>query len=179
MNLGVKYHHRAGIAKIKKLIDAHVQKGNQEEVVAQEQIKEVETTKEKVIPKSVEEFQKEDREDRKKKAGALMRIRVQCMNPQKASWEGEIISVGSAKLGTFKRYVPFNNVEWHVPKIIYDMMKERQCSAFYTTRNELGHQIRKSRLINEFSIEVLPPLSKEEIKSLAAAQAAKAGQGTE
>ena len=174
--LGIHYHHRAGAEKIRGLIAAHVEQGNVAEaiVVAEEEKKE---ERENVTALSSTQYREKNKGSKRNQVAALVRVRIQCMNPQKSNWEGEIISVGSAKLGTFKRYVPFNNVEWHIPKIIYDMMKERKCSIFYTKRNDLGHKVRHSRLIDEFSIEVLPPLSAKELSDLARVQAARAGQG--
>ena len=169
--LGIDYHHRAGAEKIRGLIAAHVAEGNADEAIAGVDPAEL------VTPMTSIEFRKSSKADNRKKVASLVRVRVQCQNPQKSNWEGEILSVGSARLGTFKRYVPFNNVEWHIPKIIYDMMKERKCSQFYTERNDLGHQIRKSRLVDEFSIEVLPQLTKLQLSDLARTQAARAGQG--
>lgn len=169
--LGIEYHHRAGVEKIRGLIAAHVERGNADEAIAGVNPAEL------VKPMTSIEYRKNSLADRKRKVASLVRVQVQCMNPQKTNWEGEILSVGSAKLGSFKRYVPFNNVEWHIPKIIYDMMKERKCSSFYTERNELGHQVRKSRLINEFTIAVLPQLTKVQLSDLARTQAARAGQG--
>ena len=106
-----------------------------------------------------------------------MRCRIQCMNPAKKDWPGEIFSVGSAKLGTFKKFVPFNNPEpYHIPQIIYDMLVEKKCTVFYTERDDRGNKIRKGRLINEFAIEVLPPLTRDELSDLARQQALRAGQ---
>ena len=169
--LGIAYHHRAGVEKIRALIAAHVERGNAVEVS-------LPPPKEKIVPlTSIQYRETITKVNIRKKVAALIRVRVQCQNPQKTNWEGEIISVGSAKLGTFKYYVPFNNVEWHIPKIVYDMMKERKCSSFYMARNELGHKTKKSKLIPEFAIEVLPQLSAIELSDLARTQAAAAGQG--
>jgi hypothetical protein len=95
------------------------------------------------------------------------------MNPAKKEWEGEIISVGSARIGTYKKYVPFNTGSegWHIPKIMYDFLKERKCSVFQTILDNKGNKVRRSRLVPEFSIEVLPPLTREELKELARTQA--------
>jgi hypothetical protein len=113
----------------------------------------------------------------RKSAGRLIRCRIQCMNPAKKDWPGEIFSVGSAKLGTFKKFVPFNSPEpYHLPQIIYDMLVEKKCTVFYTERDERGNKIRKGRLVNEFAIEVLPPLTKNELSDLARTQALRAGQ---
>ena len=118
-SLGIDYHHRAGVEKIQKLIEAHLD--NQDKTIIEAAVPDL--PKEKIVPMTEEEFKAEQKKENKKNVGALIRCRVQCMNPEKKNWQGEILSVGSAKLGTFKKFVPFNSGEpFHIPKIIYDMM---------------------------------------------------------
>ena len=105
-------------------------------------------------------------------ATKLVRIRVTCMNPAKKEWEGEILTVGNANVGTLKKYIPFNADEgWHVPNIMYEALKERQCQVFVSTKTKNGVTMRQGKLIKEFAIEVLPPLTEEELKDLAQRQA--------
>lgn len=107
-----------------------------------------------------------------KEAAELVRIRLSCMNPNKKDWAGEIITTGNAVVGTFAKYVPFNAEEgWHVPRIIYEQLLDRKCQIFVTTRDGKGNSIRKGKLIREFAIEVLAPLTMEELKDLAQRQA--------
>jgi hypothetical protein len=170
--LGVTYHHRAGVEKIRDLIDAHVTAEDKElEVKATKSLK---MPDKPVVPMSAEAYRKKELASNRKKAGALIRVRVQCMDSQKKEWPGEMLFTGSAKLGSFRKYVPFGNVEWHVPKIIYDMMMEKQCSSFYTEKSSGKHKTRKSKLIPAFAIEVLPPLTKEEMIELGNRQALRA-----
>ena len=108
----------------------------------------------------------------RREATALVRIRVTCMNPAKKEWEGEIFSTGNALVGSIKKYVPFNADDgWHVPNMIYQMLKARQCQVFTTVKSARGVDIRQGKLIKEFAIEVLPPLTKDELQELAQLQA--------
>ena len=110
--------------------------------------------------------------DHKKEANKLIRIRLVCMNPAKKDWEGEIITVGNSVVGTIKKYIPFNADEgWHVPKFIYDALVERQCQVFVTIKDSRGNALRRGKLIKEFSIEILPPLTEQELQELARQQA--------
>lgn len=114
----------------------------------------------------------------RKSSNVLKRCRVMCMDPLKREWPGETLSVGSAKLGTFKKFIPFDGEPYHIPKIIYDMMKERQCTVFYTVKQKDGRggDIRKGKLVPAFNIVDLPPLTGKELDDLANQQAlAKAG----
>ena len=166
--LGINYHHNASDETIQKLIDSHTEDA-------------------KPIPNilPIDQCQPLDEVmfkrkyggvvNSKKASGRLIRCRVQCLNPAKKDWPGEIFSVGSAKLGTFKKHVPFNSPEaYHLPKIIYDMLVDKKCTVFHTERDARGNKIRKGKLVNEFAIEVLPPLTKAELKELADRQSRQA-----
>lgn len=148
--MGVKYHPSISLEKLKEKITAHLN-AEEDKPVAEPEM---------------------DRAALQRNASELMRIRVTCMNPAKKEWEGEIFTVGNSVVGTFKKYVPFNADEgWHVPRIIYEQLKERECQVFTTVRDLRGNSTRKGKLIKEFAIEVLPNLTEEEIKELAQRQA--------
>lgn len=123
-----------------------------------------------------EEFHQKEVRDNKLKANRLVRCRITCMNPAKKNWTGEIVSVGSAKLGTFKKFIPYNNEEpYHVPWIIFNHLKERQCRIGTTVKLPNGREVNRYKLINEFAIEVLPPLTPGELKDLKQRQAMAQG----
>ena len=99
------------------------------------------------------------------------------MNPAKKEWEGEIFTVSNNAVGTVKRYVPFNTEDgWHVEHILLEQLRERQCQIFVTEKDSRGNKVRKGKLIREFAIEVLDPLTKEELAELAQRQAMARGQ---
>jgi len=181
-SLGVPYHHMAGVPKIQKAIDLHlatIGKAQEAEdltvlTVAAEALPVV--PEEKVVPKSGVAFRAEQVRRNKLEANRLVRCIIQCMDPQKREWPGELFSVGSAKLGTFKKYVPYNSEPYHIPKIIYDMLTEKKCSVFYNAIGDKGHKTRKSRLIPAYSIQVLDPLTPEELKALSVKQALAQGK---
>jgi len=153
--LGIEYRHNTGVVKLRHLVDQAL--SPVQEVVASKAVKQTES-----------QFIAESRDE----AGKQIRIRITCMNPNKKNWEGEIFSVGSAKLGTFKKFVPFDAPDgWHVPNIIHNMIEERKCSVFYTHTSSSGAKTRKSKLVPEFSIDILPPLTEGELRNLARQQA--------
>jgi hypothetical protein len=124
-------------------------------------------------PKEEELSVGEQRAKKRAEASKLIRVRVNCMNPNKAEWEGELFTVGNSVVGSFKKFVPFNLEEgWHIPQIIYNTMKNRECQIFVTKKDSRGNKTRVGKLIKEFAIEVLPPLSEEELKELATKQSA-------
>jgi hypothetical protein len=106
-----------------------------------------------------------------KDANKLVRVRVNCMNPSKRDWEGEIFTISNSVVGTFKKFVPFNSVEgWHIPMIILHALRERQCQIFVNGVDANGRKAKRAQLISEFAIEVLPALTEVELKELAQRQ---------
>lgn len=103
---------------------------------------------------------------------ALVRIRLSCMNPNKSEWEGEIFTVGNSLVGSLTKYVPFNADDgWHVPQILLDTLQDRQCQIFVSSKSKNGTTMRVGKLIKEFSIQILPPLTTAELHDLAQRQA--------
>lgn len=127
-------------------------------------------------PEAVEaavETDSQRRYRKRREATALVRIRVQCMNPAKKEWAGEIISVGNSLVGSLTKYIPFTDAEdgWHVPHMLYKHLLERQCQVFVTKTDARGNKTRVGKLIREFAIELLPDLTADELKDLAQRQA--------
>lgn len=106
----------------------------------------------------------------------LVRIRVTCMNPGKSDLQGEIITVANEFLGTVRKFVPFGDLTddgYHVPYCIYKQMKNKQ---FWQKRTVKIRGTKEERVesvpMKEFSIEVLPQLTRDELNQLATAQQA-------
>jgi len=189
-SLGVKYHHRAGVAKIQEAINtfkANWLPEHQSPTVVMDAEPEADVellpngrlphNKRRIpvnpiVPLSQKQWDEQEIRRKRKEAGRLIRVRIQNMNPLKKDWDGEIISVGSSKMGTHKKFIPFGTGEpYHIPYIMYEELKEKKCGQFVNARDEQGRKIRKSKLIREYAIEVLDPLTKEEIKDIAHQQA--------
>lgn len=111
----------------------------------------------------------------RKDAAKLIRVRITCMNPNKREWEGEIFSVSNSVVGTFKKYVPYD-VEYHVPNFILKQIRQRQCQTFVTSTDSKGRKSRKGKLIKEFGVEELTPLTEKELVELRQRQAMARGQ---
>jgi len=94
------------------------------------------------------------------------------MNPDKKEWEGEVFTASNSIIPTQKKFVPFNAENgWHVPQIILNMIKERQCQVFKTVKGPRGEKIRKGVLVPEFSVEILDALTQNDLNDLAKTQA--------
>lgn len=118
-----------------------------------------------------------ERTQRVKEANRLIRVRITCHNPAKRALKGEFFTVANGIVGTVRKFVPYQGdaaESWHVPKIIFDHLKERKYveSKFHKI-NGIEQLIQTTR--NEFAIEELEPLSAQELKQLALKQQAAAG----
>lgn len=172
--LGISYHPSIGLAKLREKVNAAIE-GTQVEPDEQEDAP--------VQAKSAaarQETEAEIRTRMRQEQLALVRIRLTCMNPQKSEWEGEVFTVGNALVGSITKYVPFNAEDgWHVPQILLDTLQDRHCQIFTSVKAKNGVDVRQGKLIKEFAIEILPPLTQRELKDLAQRQAMASGSSIE
>lgn len=180
--LGIKFHPATGAKKLAEKIQAHLdalESGKPEEsvkaapaAVAESKGKANNPVLQKALAKAAPETERQRHNRKRKEASRLIRIRVVCMNPNKKEWEGEMFTVSNSVVGTFKRFVQFNAEDgWHVEQIIYNAMKERKYQEWITKKGPRGNKVREGKLVNEFSIEILNPLTGEELGELAQRQA--------
>lgn len=161
--MGLKFHPSISLDKLREKVNAATDESDEPDV---------EVVSAKAVAPVIEETMNQKRNRLKKEALALVRIRLTCMNPAKAEWEGEIFTVGNALIGSVKKFVPFNADDgWHVPTVILQQLQERQCQVFVSAKDARGNNVRRGKLIKEFAIEILPPLTKEELEELARRQA--------
>lgn len=112
--------------------------------------------------------------DRKKLIKDSMKLERVIISPNATHMkehQGQIFSVGNSILGYVNKFVLFN-AEYHVPKIILDHIKDQKMQ-FFTTKVVNGEQLRESKLRPMYTVEVLDPLTKEELEDLAKSQAAR------
>ena len=159
--LGIAYHPSIGLDKLREKV-----------LTAQTADSEIDG---KIVNEEAEalaESEAQFRARKKREANELVRVRVTCMNPAKAEWEGEMFTCGNSLVGSFTKFVPFNAEDgWHVPRIILNMIRDRQCQIFVSTKDVRGNTVRKGKLIKEFGVEILDALTPEELTELARRQA--------
>lgn len=110
----------------------------------------------------------------KKKASRLIRVRIHCNDPAKKDWPGEYITVGNNAVGTYRKYVPYNQDEpFHLPEIIVNALREKRVQVFATKKSKNGIPVRESKSIAAYAIEVVQPLTEEELTQLANSQMAR------
>lgn len=108
----------------------------------------------------------------KAEAGKKVRVRISCHDPMKKEYQGEIFTVMNSVVGVYREFVQFDQ-PWHVSNIILKQIKEKKYQQFFTTKDSRGNKTRKGKLVNAYSIEYLPALTKEELAALAQDQKAR------
>lgn len=109
----------------------------------------------------------------------LVRVRISNMNPDKNDLEGEIFTVANKYIGEVKKFIPYGestDVGYHIPMCIYNQLKSKKFLQLRTVKSQTFGKPDsvKQRWVLEFNIEVLEPLTKQELADLARAQAARA-----
>lgn len=105
----------------------------------------------------------------------LVRLRITNLDPKKKDLPGEVITTGNNILGTVRKFVPFGEVTengYHVPNIIYKMLKARKFLNIRVIKDKTGrgNDRVESNWVPEFALEVLPQLTQQELNRLGQAQ---------
>ena len=145
--------------------------GNTEpSTLAQEEVAETKPTEAKAVES------KADITNRvKKEATKLIRVRIKNLNPYKQDLHGEIFTVANEVIGKVSKYVPYDDAgdSYHIPNCIYKMLLSKK----YLQVKTITDPVSKTRRITqswvpEFSIEILPQLTTEQLEELAFKQEA-------
>lgn len=105
-----------------------------------------------------------------KDATKLIRVLVTNRNPNKKDVTGEYFTFSNAAVGTITRLVPFNT-ETHIEQGILNAMTLRKYAKVTMKKNAQGVPYPERRVIDELGVEILTPLTEQELKDLAADQA--------
>lgn len=107
---------------------------------------------------------------------ALIRVRITNLDPKKKDLQGEIFTVANEFIGTVRKYIPYGEITdegFHIEKILYDQLEDRKFQQIRTIKDpRTGTTRPETRWVKEFSLEVLPQLTEEELRRLATAQMA-------
>lgn len=168
--LGIVYPRTAGVAKMLELIKA---KEEEQAKVGNREVENITAQSTKVTlynGKTLSELRDE--------AFKLVRIRLVVNNPAKINRDGQWITAGNARVGTIKRYVPFKPEAyvdgWHVEAVVLERLKQMKHQRYPKHKgkeNAAMDDYNNATLVNDFTIEILSPLTKEELEELALRQA--------
>lgn len=167
--MNLKFSNNIGLEALRKKVSDAQEGITEEPEVAQVNPLETET----VAPK--EETRTEMARRIRLEQTKLVRIRIQNLDPKKKELPGEIITVANDFMGTVRKFVPYGEQTdngYHVPYCIYQFLKERKFLNIRVTKGKNGRPNIQQAWVREFSIEVLPPLTQEELTNLAQAQIA-------
>lgn len=154
--------------------NASVQLMHQQLTEARAQIENDEpTVVEADLPLSEQDLRKKLKLDNLK----LVRIRISCLNPNKAGLPGEILCVHNDIVGTVKKYVPYNEAgeAYHVPFILLKMMKRKRFLQIKDPPKG-SRAAPTTKMVPEYGIEILEQLSPKELEDLKRAQGAASSQ---
>jgi hypothetical protein len=168
--MGIKFSPKIGIDALRTRVNAAI---NGEDDKPDEE----ETASPKHMTKAERDAQM--RKEIYAKELKLIRVRIACMNPEKKDWPGEIITVANRYIGNVKKFIPFNSESdrgFHVPNVIFKTLKSRKFLHKSSRRDrQTGQIVVTTKWMPEFSIEVLPQLTEQELQDLAREQAMKGG----
>lgn len=106
----------------------------------------------------------------------LVRCRVTNLDPKKKDLPGEIFTVANEYLGTVRKFIPFGEATdggFHIPQCIFNFMESRKFVSITSKKDRATGQITVSnRDVREFALEIMDPLTDEELRELATAQLA-------
>ena len=106
----------------------------------------------------------------------LVRVRITNMDPKKKDLPGEIWTVSNEYLGNVRKMIPYGEQTdegFHIPYCLFRLLQNKRFLQIRTVKDRVtGLERQESQWVKEFSLDVLPDLTKEELARLAAAQAA-------
>ena len=105
-----------------------------------------------------------------------VRVRITNMDPKKKDLPGEIWTVSNEYLGNVRKMIPYGEQTdegFHIPYCLFRLLQSKRFLHIRTVKDPVtGAERHDKQWVKEFSLDVLPDLTKEELARLAAAQAA-------
>jgi len=182
--MGIRFSPNIGVETLKAKIEekklAAENKNSASPAYAQEEYETIEAaeraSREKMIAPMQAPTPGQLKAARRDKALQLVRVRIANMNPLNSGLKGDIFSAGNSELGMIKKFVPFNAEHgWHIPQILLDVIQNKKFMTHYEVK--IGNKkIKRNRLVPEYSVEILPPLTPEELDALKQRQMMAQGQ---
>ncbi|AUR97952.1 hypothetical protein KNT80_gp39 [Vibrio phage 1.245.O._10N.261.54.C7] len=145
--MGIKYSPNIGVEKLREKVNAKL-----------------ETPTEAVAGGPSNKHQ-----ELRKQATKLIRCVITNLNPSKKDSEGEFVRTGNRVVKTISRFVPFEQ-ETHVENAILNLLKERQYCVVVHEKGIDGKKTPVRKMRKEFQIEMLEPLTPQELAELKESQ---------
>lgn len=168
--LGVVFSNNIGIDALRKKINDKMDGLKDSEIEeAVEEAKEVVVRRE-----SKAERDQKIRTQQQAEQLAMVRCRIYNLDPSKRDLQGEILTVANKYVGTVCKLIPFGEATengYHIEKILYEELKNRKFQQI-KTKTVNGQIVVETRDVPEYNIEILAPLTADELRELALAQQA-------
>ena len=176
--MGITYNSNIGLAKLQARVDEA--KGAEVDNFSEEKEKFIEAAKlaalrmaggniSKIINSKLPKAQA--KAQLMKQSTKLKRVSVTCLDPAKKDVPGQWMGVRNGMIPITKKYIPYDGRVTHLPDIIINHLKEKECQVFKVVTDPItGDKSRKPTTQKMFSVSELNPLNDKEINELAEAQ---------
>lgn len=168
--MGIQFSNNIGVDALKAKINEKIT-GEKPAEVVEDDAEEVVTTSPAALAKPAQTLRQRLLQDNMR----LIRIRISCMDPKKKDLPGEIFTVANRFIGTVRKFVPYGDATeggYHVPYVIFKVLKKRKYLSITTKKNKNGQDEVITKYLPEFAIEELPMLTELELARLGQAQIA-------
>ena len=156
LSMGITHHPKISADKLRIKIDAVIEKEEADDEV--------------VVESEAMTLRRLRREGQK-----LVQVQITCMDANKKDLQGMPLNISNSLLGDLGvLFVPFNH-PWHVPTAVLPTLREKQHCVFYTTKIK-GAEVKRTKLVNTYAIEVLDGVTKPEVDAIRANQAKQTGE---
>lgn len=127
------------------------------------------------VNKTPEELEDEKRVQLSNEMLKLVRCIVTCNDTTMVDWDmTPYYSISNSLITVPSQTIPLN-VEWHIPTALFDMMSAMTCYVSTKSKDDKGRTITVRKEIKKYNLQVLPPLTEEELNDLKQAQIMRDG----
>lgn len=177
----LKYHPNIGVDGLRKKLEEHLDESSPKKADDKKDDNtdagKDDTDEDETADEAPAENKAQRRNRLRREATRLVRVRITNLNGSKKDLGGEIFTVANGFIGTIKRFVPYGELTeegTHIEHAIFKQLKSRKFLQVRTRKDPRrpGHLIVDQKWVPEFALEVLEPLTKDELKELARTQAA-------
>ena len=104
-----------------------------------------------------------------------IRVMITCNDPLMKDWDmTPYYSFSNSTITLDSITIPLG-VEWHIPNVYVGMLQAMECKIPVKTKDEKGRPITIRRTVKKYNVNILPPLTEEELEALKMAQVMRDG----
>ena len=104
-----------------------------------------------------------------------IRVMITCNDPLMKDWDmTPYYSFSNSTITLDSITIPLG-VEWHIPNAYVGMLQAMECKIPVKTKDDKGRPITTRRTVKKYNVNILPPLTAEELEALKMAQVMRDG----